>query len=158
MNYLAVYKTSLLDGIGWRTVLFVSGCSHMCEGCHNPESWNSKNGKPFTDDIKNFIFKQMEDNKIDGITISGGDPLYKTNVKTITQFCKEFKEKYPNKTIWLYTGSLFEEVKDLEVMQYIDVIVDGPFELDKRDTTIPFRGSRNQKIYDVKTGKELYKL
>lgn len=157
MNYIGVYKTSLLDGIGWRTVLFVSGCSHKCEGCHNPQSWNPKAGHKFTDKTKQFIYDQITD-KIDGLTISGGDPLYKDNVKEITKFCKEFKEKFPNKTIWLYTGSLYEEVKDLEVMKYIDVIVDGPFELAKRNTTIPFRGSTNQRIIDVKTGKEMFKI
>jgi len=157
MNYMAIYKTSLLDGIGWRTVLFVSGCAHKCPGCHNPESWDKNAGKLFTEKVKNFIFDQIDKN-IDGLTISGGDPLYGPNLKTVTNLCKEFKEKFPNKTIWVYTGNLYENVKDLEIMQYIDVLVDGPFILDKRDTTIPFRGSTNQRIIDIKTGKEIYKL
>lgn len=155
MNYLAIYKTSLLDGIGWRTVLFVSGCSHKCEGCHNPQSWNPKAGKKFTDTIKEFIFEQISSNQLDGLTISGGDPLYEGNIKEVTKLCKEFKERFPKKNIWLYTGSLYEEVKDLEVMKYIDVLVDGPFILEQRDTTIPFRGSTNQRVINVKTGKKL---
>lgn len=155
MNYLGIYKTSLVDGIGWRTVLFVSGCNHKCVGCHNPQSHDAKAGTKFTEKTKQFIYDQMTD-IMDGITLSGGDPLYKTNQKEITQFCKEFKEKFPNKTIWLYTGSLYEDVKDLEVMQYIDVIVDGPFVLAQRDTTIPFRGSTNQRVIDVKNNKILY--
>lgn len=155
MNYLAIYKTSLLDGIGWRTVLFVSGCSHKCEGCHNPQSWNPKAGKKFTDTIKEFIFEQVSSNQLDGLTISGGDPLYEGNIKEVTKLCKEFKERFPKKNIWLYTGSLYEEVKDLEVMKYIDVLVDGPFILEQRDTTIPFRGSTNQRVINVKTGKKL---
>lgn len=155
MNYLAIYKTSLLDGIGWRTVLFVSGCSHKCEGCHNPQSWNPKAGKKFTDTIKEFIFEQVSSNQLDGLTISGGDPLYEDNIKDVTKLCKEFKERFPKKNIWLYTGSLYEEVKDLEVMKYIDVLVDGPFILEQRDTTIPFRGSTNQRVINVKTGKKL---
>ena len=157
MNYLQIYKTSLLDGEGWRTVIFVSGCDHRCDGCHNKQSWNKNNGKKFTEDTKKFIYSLMDDN-VEGITLTGGDPLYSENVGEITQFCKEFKDIFPEKTIWLYTGSLYEEVKDLEVMKYVDVIVDGEFVLAQRDTTIPFRGSTNQRIINVKTGKEIYKL
>ena len=157
MNYLKIYRTSLLDGEGWRTVLFVAGCNHRCKGCHNRQGWSQFHGKPFTSETKEFIYAQMND-LIDGITLSGGDPLFPGNREAITEFCREFKERCPNKTIWCYTGYLYEEVKDLEVMQYIDVLVDGEFELDKRDTTIPFRGSTNQRIINVKTGKEIYKL
>ena len=154
MNYSAIYKTSLADGVGWRTVLFVSGCNHKCKGCHNKKSWNPKCGKKFTEVTKAVLFNCITDN-IDGLTLSGGDPLHPANVIELTQLCKEFKDKFPNKTIWLYTGSLYEDVKDLEIMKYIDVIVDGEFILEQKDTTIAFRGSTNQKIIDVKTGKEL---
>ena len=105
--------------------------------------------------IKEFIFEQVSSNQLDGLTISGGDPLYEGNIKEVTKLCKEFKERFPKKNIWLYTGSLYEEVKDLEVMKYIDVLVDGPFILEQRDTTIPFRGSTNQRVINVKTGKKL---
>lgn len=156
MNYLAIYKTSLADGDGWRTVLFVSGCHHHCKGCHNPESWNPKAGKPFTNETKEFLFSCINE-YIDGLTISGGDPLYKSNIKTVTALCKEFKEKFPDKTIWLYTGNLYRDSKHLPIMKYIDVVVDGEFKEELKDTTLAFRGSLNQRIIDTKTGKILIK-
>lgn len=155
MNYIGTYKTSLLDGLGWRTVLFVAGCDHHCKGCHNKHSWDPTAGKLFDDAAKERLFAAVAKDEVDGLTLSGGDPLFESNRAEITQLCREFKERFPKKNIWLYTGYLFEEVKDLEVMQYVDVVVDGPFILEQRDTTIPFRGSPNQRIINVKTGKEL---
>ena len=155
MNYLTIYKSSLSDGLGWRVVLFVSGCSHKCKGCHNPQSWDANAGKPFDDTTKEYLFKAIDKEEIDGLTLSGGDPLFRGNRSDITKLCKEFKEKFPNKNIWLYTGYLYDEIKDLEVMNYVDVVVDGPFILEERDTTIPFRGSTNQRIISTKTGKTI---
>ena len=100
---------------------------------------------------KNEIFK----NDINGLTISGGDPLYKDNILTVTELCKEIKEKFPNKTIWVYTGSLYRDIKTLELMKYIDVIVDGEFKIKQKDITLAYRGSSNQRIIDVKSGKQL---
>lgn len=155
MNYMAIYKTSLADGIGWRTVLFVSGCNHKCKGCHNPESWNKNAGYPFTEETKQKLFEFLSKDYINGLTISGGDPLYSDNLSTVTKLCKEIKEKFPNKTIWVYTGSLYRDIKNLELMKYIDVIVDGEFKINQKDTTLAYRGSYNQRIIDVKTGKQL---
>lgn len=155
MNYMAIYKTSLADGIGWRTVLFVSGCNHKCKGCHNPESWNKNAGYPFTEETKQKLFEFLSKDYINGLTISGGDPLYPDNLVTVTKLCKEIKEKFPNKTIWVYTGSLYRDIKNLELMKYIDVIVDGEFKINQKDTTLAYRGSYNQRIIDVKTGKQL---
>lgn len=154
MNYMAIYRASLADGEGWRTVLFVSGCSHHCKGCHNQCSWDPNAGNKFTDEVKEYLFSCITDN-IAGLTLSGGDPLYKGNIKEITELCKEFKERFPNKTIWLYTGNLYRDSKHLEVMKYVDVVVDGEFREEYKDTTLAFRGSINQRIIDVKTGKIL---
>ena len=154
MNYSAIYQTSLADGNGWRTVLFVSGCNHKCKDCHNKEAWDPKHGKKFTSKTKEFLFSCIKDN-IDGLTLSGGDPLYSENIDEVTQLCKEFKERFPNKTIWLYTGSTYEDCTSLEIMNYIDVMVDGEFKVNLKDTTLAFRGSSNQRIIDVKTGKQL---
>lgn len=152
MNYMSIYRSSIADGEGWRVVLFVSGCNRHCTGCHNRESWDPKAGTPFTEKTKEYLFKCITD-QIAGLTLSGGDPLYKENYKEVVQLCKEFKERFPNKTIWLYTGALYRDISNWEIMKYIDVIVDGPFKIKKKDTTLAFRGSLNQRIINVKTGE-----
>lgn len=146
MNYLNILDCDIADGEGIRVTLFVSGCSHHCKGCQNPESWSPKAGKPFNEEAKEKLFNLLSRDYVDGLTLSGGDPLYINNRDCITQLCKEFKEKFPNKTIWLYTGYTYEEIKDLDLIKYIDVIVDGEFQIDKRDITLEFRGSSNQNI------------
>lgn len=155
MKYATIYKSSLVDGIGWRTVLFVSGCSHHCKNCHNPQTWDPEFGRDFTEKTTEYILSTLEHNEINGLTISGGDPLFKANREEITKLCKTVKEKYPKKSIWLYTGYVYEDVKDLEVMKYIDIIVDGPYIDEQRDTSLPFRGSANQRIISLSTGKEV---
>lgn len=154
MNYLSILDCSVTDGEGIRVTLFVSGCGHHCKGCHNPESWNPNNGKEFTDETKQTLFKLLERDYIDGITFSGGDPLYPSNRETVVKLTKEIKEKFPNKTIWLYTGYQYDDVKDL--LNYVDIVVDGKFILEQRDITLPFRGSPNQRIIDIKNNKILY--
>ena len=154
MNYMSIYKTSIADGLGWRTVLFVAGCGHHCRGCHNKESWDPNAGMLFTEKTKEFLFSCIN-NQISGLTISGGDPLFKKNINDITELCKEFKTRFPEKDIWLYTGNLYRDSKELEVMKYVDVVVDGEFRIDLKDTTLAFRGSSNQRIVDVKTGEIL---
>ena len=151
MNYTTIYRASLADGEGWRVVLFVSGCDHKCVGCHNEKAQDPNYGAPFTDEVKEELFSYIND-AIDGLTLSGGDPLYKDNIADVTELCKEFKKRFPTKNIWLYTGSEYADVKDLEVMKYIDYIVDGEFILAERNTALAFRGSENQHIYNVHTG------
>jgi anaerobic ribonucleoside-triphosphate reductase activating protein len=146
MNYLNILDCDIADGEGIRVTLFVSGCSHHCKGCQNPESWNPKAGKPFNEEDKEKLFNLLSRDYVNGLTLSGGDPLYVNNRECVAQLCKEFKKKFPNKTIWLYTGYTYEEIKDLDVIKYIDVIVDGEFQIDKRDITLEFRGSSNQNI------------
>lgn len=156
MNYIKIYKTSLADGEGWRTVLFVAGCNHHCKECQNKDSWNPNAGQLFTNEVKEVLFDCITD-QISGLTLSGGDPLYKKNINEVTALCREFKERFPNKTIWLYTGNLYRDSKDLEVMKYVDVVVDGEFRIDLKDTTLAYRGSSNQRIIDVRTGEILVK-
>lgn len=146
MKYLNILDCSIADGEGVRVVLFVSGCSHHCKGCHNPESWDPNNGKEFTEETKQKLFDLLCRDYIDGITFSGGDPLYCNNYSTILNLCLEIKQKFPNKTIWLYTGYTFEEIQRLDIIKYIDVLVDGKFEIDKKDITLAFKGSSNQRI------------
>ncbi len=150
MNYLKIESSSLSNGLGWRVVLWVSGCSHHCPNCQNPETWDSQAGKKFTAQEKQLIIKLLKPDYIKGLTLSGGDPLFETNRDAVLKLVKEIKEVYPKKDIWLYTGYNFEQIKDLELMKYIDVLIDGKYIDQKRDITLPFRGSVNQKIIDVR--------
>lgn len=153
MNYLNILDCDIADGEGIRIALYVSGCSHHCKGCHNPESWNQNAGKQFTEETKQKLFSLIERSYIDGLTLTGGDPLFPINLPYITNLCKQFKEKFPSKTIWCYTGYTYEQVKDLPIMNYIDVLVDGLYIKELRDITLPFRGSSNQNIIQIKHNK-----
>ena len=116
--------------------------------------FNSKQKKKRKKERKKEIYEQLEKSYVAGITFSGGDPLYKGNVAEITAFAKEIKEKYPKKTIWLYTGYQWEEIQDLEILPYLDVIVDGKFILEQRDVSLKWKGSANQRVIDVKKSLE----
>jgi anaerobic ribonucleoside-triphosphate reductase activating protein len=153
MNIAKIETCSIANGKGFRVVLWCSGCSHRCKGCHNPETWDKGYGKEFKQEDKELLFKLLNDPHIQGITFSGGDPLFQTNIKEVGELLKEIKEKFPTKDIWLYTGYTWEElIIDIlrkPLLQYIDVLIDGKFILKERDITIAFRGSRNQRIIDV---------
>lgn len=150
MNYLNISKDDLLNGEGVRVVLWVTGCNHYCKGCQNPETWNPRAGKLFTEQTKRKLFELLSRDYIDGLTLSGGDPLFPSNRDELTKLCKEVKEKFPNKDIWCWTGYLYEEVKFLPIMKYIDVLIDGPYIEELRDITLQWRGSSNQKIIYLK--------
>lgn len=140
MYIMDILKESVVDGEGIRTVLFMAGCPHKCKGCHNKESWELKNGTWTTD-----VLEQLLDSPHD-ITISGGDPLFQYS--RIYEVVKSIKS-LSNKNIWLYTGYTYEEVSHLNIFNYIDVVVDGPFIKDKKDLDLQFRGSSNQRIIDI---------
>ena len=154
MKYSEVYKTSIADGTGWRTVLFVSGCEHQCKGCHNRESWNKDLGKEFNNDTLNLLISELKKPEIEGLTLSGGDPLALYNREEIEKLCKTIKTILPEKTIWLYTGYEWDEIKKLNLLKYVDVVVDGKFILEQRDITLAFKGSSNQRIIDVQKSLE----
>ena len=148
-----VIKVSLHDianGPGIRTTVWVAGCSHQCVGCHNPKTWKWKQGTPLTQTVIEKILKACKESYIAGLTLTGGDPLFIKNRAGVTELCKAFKAQYPNKSIWLWTGYLFEEVQDLEVMQYVDVVVDGKYIETQKDIVNPYRGSSNQRIIYLK--------
>lgn len=150
MRYHNITKDDMLNGDGLRVVLWVAGCSHGCKGCHNPITWDPKGGLKFDEKAKQEIFEELEKDYVSGITFSGGDPLHEANIGDVTALAKEIREKYPNKTIWLYTGSVWAQVKHLEIVQYLDVLVDGEFQEDKKDNTLHWKGSANQFVIDVK--------
>lgn len=149
MRYHNITKDDMLNGDGLRVVLWVAGCAHGCSGCHNPITWDPEGGLPFDEEAKQEIFDELDKDYVSGITFSGGDPLHEANVRQVTALAKEIREKYPNKTIWLYTGSLWKEVKDLEIAKYLDVLVDGEFQEEKKDNTLHWKGSANQMVIDV---------
>ena len=150
MLYHNITHFDMLNGEGVRTVLWVSGCEHACFNCHNKITWNHDIGIEFDQAAKEEIFKELDKDYVSGITFSGGDPLSLKNRDTILEFATEIKEKYPNKTIWCYTGYTFENVRDLDGIELIDVIVDGKY-IDCLDIKKPlWRGSSNQRIIDVK--------
>lgn len=154
MRYHNITKDDMLNGDGLRVVLWVAGCNHCCKGCQNPITWDAAGGLPFDDAAKTEIFEQLNKTYISGITFSGGDPLHPANRVDVRNLAMEIKEKYPNKTIWLYTGFTWEEIAELSIMQYLDVVVEGPFILERRDVKLLWKGSDNQRVVDVKATLE----
>ena len=141
----------MLNGDGLRVVLWVSGCDHFCKGCQNPVTWDASDGLIFDEAAKREIFEQLEKSYISGITFSGGDPLYSGNRTEVELLLRELKQHFPQKTIWLYTGDCWENICGDALMQYIDVLVDGEFQLDKQDQKLLWKGSKNQRVIDVQT-------
>lgn len=147
MRYHDITKDDLKNGDGLRVILWVAGCLHHCPGCQNPITHDINGGLEFTTYELEEICDQLEKDYISGITLSGGDPLHPDNRYEILLLCQFIKEKYPSKTIWCYTGYLFEHVKDLPVMEYIDVLVDGPFVQELADVNYKWAGSTNQRVW-----------
>ena len=154
MRYHNITKDDMLNGDGLRVVLWVAGCSHCCKDCQNPITWDPNGGIPFDEAAKQEIFDQLDKPYISGITFSGGDPLHSANRLEVRNLMAEIREKYPDKTIWLYTGDLWENVLHYAMMQYIDVLVDGEFMKDKKNISLQFRGSENQRLIDLRKTEE----
>ena len=156
MQYHNITKDDMLNGDGLRVVLWVAGCTHGCKECQNPVTWDPNGGLLFDERAKEELFEQLEKSYISGITYSGGDPLYVGNREAITALAKEIREKFPEKTQWLYTGYEGNQMHEA-IIPYLDVVVDGRFEVEQKDTKLHWKGSANQKVIDVqdslKTGK-----
>lgn len=152
MNYMTVEKCSVVNGTGIRTVLFVSGCTHNCPGCHNKIAMNFKAGQPFGVATMQELLDSLDNNYVDGLTISGGDPLHPKNVATVAEVVGLVVTKHPAKTIWVYTGYTLEELRERDdilvnyILNNIAVLVDGRFVESLKDPTLEFRGSSNQRI------------
>lgn len=149
MNYADIKKVDVANGPGVRVSLFVSGCRNHCKGCFNPETWDFNYGKEFDTKAWRGLEKALDYEYIDGISILGGDPFEPENIEMVTDLCYSIKKSYSDKTIWIYTGYVYEDIKDLEIMKYIDVLVDGPFIESLKDISLKFRGSSNQRIIDI---------
>lgn len=162
MNYHKITYDDQLNGEGLRVTLFVSGCSHYCAGCQNPQTWNLNSGKIFDKEAKNELFNYLLKDYISGLTLSGGDPLCFDNIYTIFDLCVEIKIKHPEKTIWLYTGYTYEYIMKSPVlktiMRYIDILVDGRFNKNLADANYKWAGSTNQRIIDMKKSIKENKL
>ncbi len=164
MNYATIKYNDIANGLGVRTSLFVSGCTHRCKGCFNSEAWDFNYGKPFTTEVENQIINSLNSDFIDGLSLLGGEPFEPSNQKALLPFIKKVKEIYPNKTIWCYTGYLFDQellkssrattAYTLEMLKNIDVLVDGKFVEELKDITLLFKGSKNQRVIDVQKSLE----
>ena len=159
MNYGEIKTTDIADGVGVRVSLFVSGCTHHCKGCFQPETWDFSYGKPFTEETEEYIIQALKPSYITGLTLLGGEPFEPENQRVLLPFLKKVKERLPNKTIWCYTGYTLEkdllaesrarcEVTD-EMLRLIDVLVDGEFVEELKNITLLFRGSENQRLIDL---------
>ena len=150
MNYCGLKKCDIANGPGVRVSLFVSGCRNRCPGCFQPETWDFSYGETFTEDVEDEVIEALKPSWIQGLSILGGDPMEPENQEALLPFLKRVKEELPEKDIWLYTGSLFESVSSSRVLEYLDVIVDGPFIESEKDLSLAFRGSGNQRIIKLK--------
>ena len=150
MRYNKIRKMDISNGNGVRVSIFVQGCHFHCEGCFNPETWDFKLGKEYTLDIENRLLDFCKKDYIEGLSILGGEPLNPLNIKDVIELAKRFKELFPNKTIWLWTGYLFEDIVDKDILKYIDVLVDGNFKIELKDPRLKYCGSKNQRVIDVK--------
>lgn len=150
MRYHNITKDDMLNGVGLRVVLWVAGCTHHCPNCHNPITWDVCGGIPFDQAAKDELFDALDKDYISGLTLSGGDPLHPENQKEIGRLIVEVKKRFPHKTIWLYTGFLWEEIRFLPFISMVDVVVDGRFIESQKDAVLHWRGSKNQRLIDVK--------
>ncbi len=158
MNYHNITKEDMLNGDGIRTVLWVAGCNHHCKNCQNPETWDENGGIPFDKEAEDELFEDLAKPYVSGITFSGGDPLFPGNRSEVFRLIKRCRKELPNKTIWLYTGYLWEQIKDLDGISDIDVIAEGEFVDELKDNNIHWVGSTNQRVLDVKPSLETGKV
>ena len=159
MNYSTIKFFDIANGEGVRTTLFVSGCRRGCPGCFNSEAWDFSAGKPFTREVEDEIIESLNASYIDGLTLLGGEPMEPENQIGLLPFLQRVRSRFPEKSIWCYTGELYENLLDSrsqyscketqEILSLVDILVDGPFEQDKHDITLRFKGSSNQRIIDL---------
>ena len=150
MNYHNITKDDMLNGDGLRVVLWVAGCTHHCKNCQNPITWDVAGGLPFDKEAEDELFEALDKPYISGITFSGGDPLHFLNRDEVFRLVKKCREMFPEKTIWIYTGYSWDDVKDCNGLELADVLVDGEFEEALKDNNLHWVGSSNQKIIDIK--------
>ena len=150
MRYNLIRKMDISNGPGVRVSIFMQGCSFHCKKCFNPETWNFEAGKEFNDETINEVLELCSKQHIKGLSILGGEPMHPNNIDGTTKLAKAFKEKYPNKNLWAWSGFKFDkDLKDKEVVKYLDVLVDGQYVDELHNPTLKWRGSSNQRVIDV---------
>lgn len=158
MNYAAIKPCDIANGPGVRVSLFVSGCTHHCPGCFQPETWDFNYGQPYTEDVAAQVLQLLAPDYIEGLTLLGGEPMEPANREALLPLVRAVRKQYPKKTIWCYTGYLFEQLRAgnpgpadtaQELLSLLDVLVDGPFVEAKKDLGLRFRGSSNQRLVSV---------
>ena len=158
MRYHNITKDDMLNGEGLRVVLWVAGCAHACPGCHNPITWDAEGGLPFDEAAKDELFAELAKEYVTGLTLSGGDPLFPANRADTAALCREVRQRFPEKNIWLYTGYRWEQVVEFEAIDAVDVLVDGRFEQTLADPQLHWRGSSNQRLIDVPRSRREHRL
>ncbi len=165
MNYAAIKNCDIANGPGVRVSFFVSGCTHRCPGCFNEVAWDFNYGEPFTQDTIDAILNMLRPNHIKGLTLLGGEPFEPENQGAIVELLRQIKKELPDKSIWAFSGYLFD--KDIlsgrlgdtrEYLSYLDVLVDGPFVMEKKNLSLRFRGSENQRLIDVPASLDAGKI
>ena len=168
VNYAEIKYFDIANGAGTRTTLFVSGCTHHCEGCFQPQTWSFEYGKPFTSEVEDKLIESMKPSYVHGLTLLGGEPMEPANQRRLVDFLERVKRELPKKDIWCFTGDLYEDLLDgfslrhtevtERMLACIDVLVDGPYMKDLHDISLRFRGSSNQRIIDLNTSRASGKL
>ncbi len=150
MRYNLIREMDISNGPGVRVSIFMQGCSFHCKNCFNQETWDFKGGKEFNDDTINKVLELCNKKHIKGLSILGGEPMHPSNIEGTTKLAKAFKEKFPDKNLWVWSGYKFDEdLKDKEVVKYIDVLVDGTYKDELHDFNLKWKGSSNQRVIDV---------
>lgn len=150
MKYNKIRKMDIADGPGVRVSIFMQGCSFNCKNCFNQETHDFNGGKEFTDETINRVLELCDNDYIEGLSILGGEPMHPSNIEGTTKLAKAFKEKFPNKNVWAWSGFLFDrDLKNKEVLNYLDTLVDGQYVDELRDPTLKWKGSSNQRVIDV---------
>lgn len=158
MHYNRIRKMDISNGPGVRVSIFFQGCPFHCENCFNPETWDFELGKEFNDEVINHLLELSNKSHITGLSILGGEPMHPKNIKGTLELAKKFKEQYPDKTIWCWTGFLYDDIKDEKVLDYIDVLIDGQFKQKEFDPNLKWRGSKNQRVIDINKTKKSNKI
>ena len=159
MRYNKIRKMDIADGPGVRVSIFMQGCTFNCKNCFNQDTHDFNGGKEFTDETINRVLELCDKDHIEGLSILGGEPMHPKNIEGTTKLAKAFKEKFPNKNVWAWSGFLFDrDLKDKEVLNYLDTLVDGQYVDELRDPTLKWKGSSNQRVIDVQKSLEENKV